>query len=175
MRTPASRPDALPIRPGMDVYSVYQDQYIGSVVGVLGVERSDDGGTRVSSGGSSGSEAAPDSVGLVHEEGGQVGHTDNLGKRMLGEAMGPVPTESSGNSGPIRQSAQQAYGTDRRVGRADIRCLVVRPGRLNLGALTRPLYIPASAVRSISMERVVLDIQQEQLPAAWRHPPSVLS
>lgn len=75
----------LPIRRGMDVYSVYQNQYIGAVIGVTG---------------------------------------DN--------------------------------------------CVRVRPGRLNLGPLTHPLRVPLSAIRSISMERIVLDRQREQIPAAWR-------
>lgn len=166
-----SRPSALPIRVGMDVYSAYQDQFIGSVVGVLGIDREPESESRVSGGRGSGSEGVAHNVRLIHEEGGAVGHTDNQGSRMLGEDMGPVPTGPTGNSGPVRQSALHAYATARTTARVDAQILVVRPGRLNLGILTRPWYIPASAVRSISMERVVLDIQQEDIPPEWRRPP----
>ena len=163
-----------PIRPGMDVYSAYQDQYIGSVVRVVPGSAPAAGGPQETGPNSPGSpvpsvagEMAPASIGVVHEEGAVVGHTDARGSTMLGEEMGPVPTIPIGNTGPVTQSASHAYATG--GGPApDIRCLVVRPGRLNLGPLTPPLYVPASAIRSISMERIVLDVQRKQIPGEWR-------
>jgi hypothetical protein len=159
-----------PLRPGMDVYSHYQDEYIGSVVRVLYAEAhttpTRSPGPPVAGGGPNptGSEAAPTDIGLVHEEGAVVGHAENRGSRVLGEEMGPVPTMSTGNTGPSAQSAAQAYATRTARPVQDIGWLVVRPGRINLGPLTPPLYVPALAIRSISMERIVLDVQRESIP-----------
>jgi hypothetical protein len=177
MNEPVTSPTGLRIRVGMDVYSSYQDQYIGSVIGIVqrGVESR--GGPQSGGPNPSGSEESPDNVPLVHEEGASVGHTENSGKRMLGEEMGPVPTIGSGNRGPVNQSAGHRYATDERHTPAgddspgDVLCFAVRPGRLNLGPLTRPLYVPSSSVHSVSMERVVLAIQREGIPDGWRRRP----
>jgi len=50
----------------------------------------------------------------------------------------------------------------------------VRPGRINLGPLTRPLYIPADAVQSISMDRIVVAAEPGEIPEAWRRRPTVI-
>jgi len=168
-----------PLRPGMDVYSAYQDEYIGSVVRLLlgsagsgrGTQEGERNPTRSPDPSAAGG-AAPSNIGLVHEEGAVVGHTENKGSRMLGEEMGPVPTAAGGNSGPLRQSAAHAYATTGEPPLPDVRWLVVRPGRLNLGILTSPLYVPGSAIRSISMERIVLDVQRDSMPPAWRRRPT---
>ena len=169
----------LHIRPGMDVYSSYQDQYIGSVVGVrrrsekdAGREGSPPASERGSGAGETGSapEAVRGNPELVHEEGASVQPTRYLGRRQLGEEMGPFPTAEVGNTGPLNQSAEHAYAT----GAAEpsgLTAFVVRPGRINLGPLTRPLYIPPAAIHGVSMERVVLAVQKEQIPGEWRRPP----
>jgi hypothetical protein len=159
-----------PLRPGMDVYSAYQDQYIGSVVRVVRGRDHAQGGTPGDGANPTGSEQGSGNIVLVHEEGAVVGHTENEGSRMLGEEMGPVPTMAGGNTGPDAQSARNAYAT-RGAPVQDVRWLVVRPGRINLGALTPPLYVPAAAIRSISMERIVLDVQREAIPPGWRRRP----
>jgi hypothetical protein len=163
----------------MDVYSAYQDQYIGSVIGVEKRAGEDAGRTSLAPESERGAGAeetgtAPKAVRgnpeLVHEEGARVEPTGHMGRRQLGEEMGPFPTMEAGNMGPINQSAGRAYATG--TGEpAGIIALVVRPGRINLGPLTRPLYIPTIAVRSISMERVVLAVQKEQIPRVWRRRP----
>jgi hypothetical protein len=173
-----------PVRPGMDVYSAYQDEYIGSVVRVVpesapAAEGSPETGSSPT--GSSGPSAArvgppvagetePDGIGPVHEEGAVIGHIEAQGSEMLGEEMGPVPTIASGNTGPVTQSARHAYATGGEPAQ-DIRWLVVRPGRINLGPLTPPLYVPADAIRSISMERIVLNVQRRSIPAEWCRKP----
>lgn len=175
-----SREDVrLRIRPGMDVYSAYQDQYIGSVVGVRRRTERDTGQVVSSPASERGAGAretgsAPEAVqgipNLVHEEGASAQPVGYVGHRQLGEEMGPVPTAEAGNTGPLNQSAQHAYATGA-AEPASLTAFVVRPGRINLGPLTRPLYIPPAAIHSISMERVVLTVQKEQIPREWRRAP----
>ncbi|HLJ67371.1 MAG TPA: hypothetical protein VKX16_08430 [Chloroflexota bacterium] len=152
----------LSIRPGMDVYSAAQDRYIGSVVRVWRrrVERPE-GAREVEQ------EPAVGSVGLVHEEGQTAGHARVQGSRILGEEMGPVPTIGLGNRGPINQSAGRDYAADPGGDAPAVICFAVRPGRINLGPLTRPFYVPSSAVRSLSMERVVLELEGDAIPSGW--------
>jgi hypothetical protein len=142
------------IRRGMDVYSSGQKRYLGSVVRVI------HSGSSVSPGGKA-ERTASAGIGadapLVHEEGNVTGHADERGTRMLGEEMGPVPTVAAGNTGPTRQSAQREYATDVRDTAPDVSHFLVRPGRINLGPLTRTVRIPSSAVIGISMERIVVD------------------
>jgi hypothetical protein len=163
-----SQPRGLTIRPGMDVYSADQSEYIGSVVKVWHGEKgnSSDGGKAEQTG--SVSPAMPD---LVHEQGATQSPTEYAGPRMLGEEMGPFPTISAGNTGPVTQSAEHGYATAAIHGEPDVIAFAVRPGRINLGPLTPCLHIPVSAVRSVSMERVVLDVQKEHIPAPWRGGP----
>jgi hypothetical protein len=160
-----SEKPGLHIRRGMDVYNAFQDRYIGTVVGVW---RGDDGarpGARDVE-----KEGAVENTRQVHEEGQVVGHAAEQGDRMSGEEMGPVPTIGRGNSGPVAQSAANDYATMKRHEQgAGVVYFAVNPGRLNLGPLTRRYYVPTSAVRSISMERIVLGVQQ--LDEEWRRRP----
>jgi hypothetical protein len=157
----------------MDVYSAYQDEYLGSVIRVW----HGDGGAAGPPGAGSGpresgsAREATQNPHLVHEEGAAVDPTRRVGRQQLGEEMGPFPTMAIGNSGPKRQSAGDHYATEIKDLEPDVLYFAVRPGRLNLGPLTRPLYIPTSAVRSISMERIVLDVQRDQIPTEWRRRP----
>lgn len=162
-RGPASR---LHIRPGMDVYTTRQDSYIGSVLHVHHT-----GTSGPSGGGETGSEGPAANVPLVHEEQNVESSSENKGQRMLGEEKGPVPTIALGNTGPERQSEAGAYATGREDALADVDWFAVRPGRLNLGFLTPPLYIPVTAVRSMAMDRVVLDVERGRIPAEWRQRP----
>jgi hypothetical protein len=50
--------------------------------------------------------------------------------------------------------------------------MVVRPGRLNLGIFSPVVYIPIDVVRSLSMERVVVDTGDVWMPAEWKQRPS---
>lgn len=166
----------LRIRPGMDVYSAYQNQYIGSVVKVWrgggNTGSTPDRGASAQETGSA-PEAAQSNPELVHEEGSSVDPTARTGSQKLGEEMGPVPTIALGNSGPVSQSAAHAYATGETGGPEEVVCFAVRPGRMNLGPLTSPLYVPTTAVHSVSMERVVLDIQKEEIPKEWRRKPAL--
>jgi hypothetical protein len=142
------------IRPGMDVYTARQDRYLGTVVGVVHDTAS------VAPGGKA-ERTASSRVGsdrpMVHEEGNVTGHAEQRGTRMLGEEMGPVPTMATGNTGPTRQSAGEDYATHVRDIQPDVSHFLVRPGRINFGPLTRALTIPASALVSVSMERIVVN------------------
>lgn len=160
----------LRIRAGMDVCGAYQEQYIGTVVGVVTGDagRSSPrsrGATAAQTG--SATSAAHGSPRLVHEEGHAASPEVQVGRRILGEELGPVPTIALGNGGPSRQSAGQNYATGGLDEPAEVRGIVVRPGRFN--PLARPLYVPVRAVRSISMERVVLGVRKSELPPEWRH------
>lgn len=169
----------LPIRCGMDVYNVYQNRYLGSVVRVwqrsgeqLGPEKraaiAQETGPR-----SSGMQGTPTHgvPPLTHEEGQAADPTSHQGTRQLGEELGPFPTIGVGNRGPINQSAAHSYATERDDPLANVHVFAVRPGRINLGPLTSSIYIPVSAVCSVSMERVVVDIDGKEIPAAWRNRP----
>jgi hypothetical protein len=45
----------------------------------------------------------------------------------------------------------------------------LRPGRFN--PFVRKLYIPTTAVLSISMERIILLVQRDHIPQAWYRKP----
>lgn len=156
----------LRIRAGMDVWDAYQEHYIGSVIHVWrGPLPTTKGARRAEK------EDAVESHPLVHEGGHVAAHATSQGTRQNGEAMGPFPTMSAGNGGPAAQSAHADYATGQSDERTNVISFAVRPGRLNLGILTRPLYIPSTAVHSISMERIVLAVHGNDIPAAWRHRP----
>jgi hypothetical protein len=97
-----------------------------------------------------------DSPALVHEQEAQVSPPPRHGKPTLGEELGPFPTISAGNSGPVQQSASHAYATKTQTG-VGVILFAIRPGRVNLGPLTPPRYFPSTAVRSLSMERIIVD------------------
>jgi hypothetical protein len=123
------------LRLGMDAYNAKQDRYLGTVVGVTHAPSS---------------EPPPGEP----EKSGSAGHRAT---RMLGEEMGPVPTIALGNTGPLRQSAAEVYGTSIQDLAPDVSHFLLRPGRLNLGPLTSPIEVPVSDILSISMDRIVLD------------------
>ncbi len=73
----------------------------------------------------------------------------------------------------MTQSAQADYASGETDDLTSVISFTVRPGRINLGILTRPFYVPSTAITSISMERVVVDVRGGNLPAEWRQrPPS---
>lgn len=176
----AAHEHLLRIRPGMDVYNTYQNQYIGSVVKVWRQPQphptpTERGATARQTG------SAPETLAgtpeLVHEEGAATSPVSRSGdvsnpEARLGEEMGPFPTIAVGNTGPIKQSSAHHYATGDTGPPADVVCFAVRPGRINLGILTPPLYVPTSAVRSVSMERVILDVPGNEIPPAWRRRPT---
>jgi hypothetical protein len=156
----------LRVRKGMDVWDAYQEHYLGSVVGVRR------GSLPATSGAHSPEkEDTVESRPLVHEEGQAAEHAGSQGQRTNGESMGPFPTISAGNHGPTTQSAGANYATGQTDEQTNVISFAVRPGRLNFGILTRPFYVPSTAVQSISMERVVLDVRGNDIPTEWRHRP----
>ena len=135
------------IQIGMDVFDAYQQKYIGAVIGTL------------------------------HEDGGGASRDlqdraangpPSASSKTLGEELGPVPSANMGNTGPLNQSALHAYATHLEAPHRDVRFLEVRPGRLNLGFLTLPLYVPAAAIRSISMERIIVELPGGRIPEQWK-------
>jgi hypothetical protein len=157
----------LRIRQGMDVWDAYQEHYLGSVIHVRhGTRPTTEGVRQVEK------EGAVESHPLVHEEGHVGGHAGSQGQRQNGETMGPFPTASVGNHGPVTQSAEADYATGQTDDLTDVISFTVRPGRINFGIFTRPFYVPSTAVHSISMERVVVDVRGRFVPAEWRRRPS---
>lgn len=157
---------ALPIRPGMDVYGTYQHQYIGSVVQVFCATQGEQGMQNASAS----HQAQLNPVPLQVEQGEPVQAVKGTAQRELGEEMGPFPTIALGNRGPINQSAAHEYATEG-PDHPFVTHFAVRPGRINLGPFTHPLYIPTSAIRSISLERIILDVERGEIPERWRFPP----
>ncbi|MGH2449039.1 MAG: hypothetical protein ACRDFS_10630 [Chloroflexota bacterium] len=148
---PQTAVPSLSIRPGMDVYSAYQDQYIGSVVRVWRSEATGD------------DKLTGNELGYAHHD---------AGSKVPGEELGPFPTARAGNTGPQQQSPRNDFATEP-PGKPGVVLFAVRPGRVNLGPLTPSIYVPSSAVRSISMERIVLDVERNQIPDAWHRQPAV--
>jgi hypothetical protein len=99
----------------------------------------------------------------VHEEGRTVDPTRHKPEQRLGEEMGPVPTVALGNTGPVKQSAGERYATTPRDDEREIVAFAVRPGRINLGILAPYTWVPVEAIRSISMERIVLSVEGDSL------------
>lgn len=154
-----------PIRRGMDVFSDYQTQYLGAVVEVAWTGSDTRGGQAGAETTRQHLAGTPD---LIHEQGAAVSPTAGAGSKKSGEEMGPFPTIAAGNDGPTNQSAAHDYATDPKHTYRDLAWFAVRPGRINLGPLTAPFYVPASAVRSLSLERIVLDVDREGIPASWK-------
>lgn len=177
-RAERGRAQDLRVRPGVDVFSADQNEYIGHVIAAIG-DAPSSGSTQAGraaretdSAAARGGESQAryqQSAALVHEEDHTVSPSHYQGQRTLGEEMGPFPTIAMGNTGPGRQSAGQNYAIDQPEETAGSACFVVRPGRIN--PLARPLYIPVSAVHSISLERVVLGVQRNAIPAEWLRNP----
>jgi len=161
----------LRIRRGMDVYSAYQNQYLGTVIEVQvaadGVPSAVERGSTPQQTQSHDAAAHPGSTAHVEQD-TKVATHDVPAKRILGEDLGPFPTGSAGNTGPHRQAAGQYYATTPRDQAPGIVTFVVGPaGIARLNPFARKLYVPTSAVQNISMERIILDVQREQIPAAW--------
>jgi sporulation protein YlmC with PRC-barrel domain len=132
----------LTIRRGMDVYDTDQSSYIGSVIDVV--------------------RAAGHAV-RARDAGPKPEKTND--GHVLGEELGPFPTIAAGNSGPVNQSAAHGYATGNHDTNAEVTAIVVRPGHRN--PLARPLHIPFEAVRSIAMDRLILDVKKSDMPRAW--------
>jgi hypothetical protein len=158
----------LPIRLGMDVHSAYQDQYLGSIVEVLyGPPSTQRSGTNGRPTGDA-SYALTSQPELIIEEKTTVSPTSTVTTHVDGESLGPSPTASAGNSGPRIQSAANGYATRARVPPREVVAFAVRASLLDF---LHPFYVPIGAVRSLSMEHVVLDRQRENIPSSWqRHP-----
>ncbi|HEY8685655.1 MAG TPA: hypothetical protein VIO57_08620 [Chloroflexota bacterium] len=166
MNPPAGGDVRLRIRQGMDVWDAFQEHYLGSVIQVrYGTPPTSQGARQVEK------EGTVESHPLVHEEGHLGGHAGSQGNRQNGESMGPFPTAAIGNHGPTIQSAAADYATHQTDNLTSVISFTVRPGRINFGVFTRPFYVPSTAVNSISMERVVVDVRGGIVPAAWRRRP----
>ncbi len=133
------------IRRGMDVYDTDQTEYIGSVIEVV----------------SGGRQTIGANVARLPASSPKNGH-------VFGEQLGPFPTISVGNTGPDNQSKARSYGTRHGGAVENVTGIVVRTGRRN--PLARPLYIPFDAIRSIAMDRLILDVRKSEMPSYWRSP-----
>jgi hypothetical protein len=151
----------------MDVWDAFQEHYLGSVIHVRhGTPPTTAGARQVEK------EGTVESHPMVHEEGHIGEHAGSQGNRRDGEALGPFPTASVGNRGPATQSADADYATSQTDELTSVISFTVRPGRINFGVLTRPFYVPSTAVHSISMERVVVEVRGSTVPAEWRRRPT---
>jgi hypothetical protein len=127
--------DRRDIRPSMDVFTL-DNVYLGAVLQILPGDR-----TR-------GTEER------VPEEARQFGETD-------GEALGPAPTQPAGNRGPRSQSARALYATG-----TDSAEPIGAGGTIKVGkwwGLIGRRTIPVEEVLSVSLERVVLRRNREEL------------
>ncbi len=123
------------IRQSMDVYTL-DNVYLGPVVAVVP-------GPAIPSGE------------RVLNEARQVSEVN-------GEMFGPVPTQTSGNPGPVTQSAASLYATD-----PDAQSLgqgTIKVGKWWGGRRT----IPLDAIQSVSLERVVLKHREAELERSSR-------
>ena len=80
---------------------------------------------------------------------------------VSGELLGPMPTQTIGNSGPRRQSARAGYATA-----ADATPPIARGGTITVGkwwGLAVRRTIPLDAIQTVSLERVVLKWTKENL------------
>ena len=131
------------IRRGMDVYDTGYENYIGSVIETITAEMGTNG-------------ARPSGQGRDRQLAGHV----------FGEELGPFPTVRVGNTGPDSQSRVNDYGTHGQEALGSVAGIVVRPGRVN--PFARPLYIPLRFIRSIAMDRLILNVEKSGMPREWR-------
>ncbi len=156
----------LRIRRGMDVYDAYQQHYVGSVIDLIS--------TPVTSESPGTNGARTESVTKLIPEQTQGVPVDVIGgRRVPGEELGPYPTVSVGNTGPISQSAEHDYATGLHEEQADVHGVVVRPGTVN--PFARPLYIPVRSIRSIAMDRLILDVTKKEIPLSWYNRQAVMA
>lgn len=126
--------DTSDIRRDMDVYTA-DNVYLGSVLAV-----------------SRGVDTVPD---------GEVGAAARQSSSISGEMLGPVPTEPTGNEGPVTQSAANRYAVDRDRARP------IGQGTLEVGrywGLRDRRTFRLADVQTVSLERVVLRLSAAQLP-----------
>ncbi len=77
-----------------------------------------------------------------------------------GEMLGPVPTQSLGNTGPVTQAADAAYATNGDGARS------LGGGTMTVGhwaGLIKRRSIALDLVQSVSLERITLRLTREQL------------
>lgn len=146
---------SLDIRPGMDVYNEDQTRYLGCVVTVAYVDGVS-GGPQENGSNPTGSVRPAHVAPMVHEQDRITDSLEHAGKHTLGEELGPVASRELGNAGPQSQSAGNIYATHPTAYTCAAVSFTVRPGRLNFGRLTPTREYFISAVRSISMERIVV-------------------
>ena len=127
--------DRRDIRPSMDVYTL-DNAYLGTVLAIVpGPE--------------------PPAEASAPASGRET-------SAISGELLGPMPTQPVGNVGPETQSARAVYATRpdgaERLGH----------GALKVGkwwGLAARRTIPLDAVQTVSLERVVLKLKRDELPA----------
>lgn len=164
----------LHIRRGMDVYTSRQNHYLGQVArvwygGTFAVAEEERGAGERQTG--SATESATHNPEVRQEQGSAQSPTRIIGRRMQGEEQGPYPTMDVGNTGPVKQSAEHQYATAPRDPHDGVIYFAVRPGRYN--PFSRLFYIPTAAVHSMSMERIVVAVDGDELPATWRQRPNL--
>ena len=127
--------DRRDIRPSMDVYTL-DNVYLGTVLAVV--------------------------PGLEPPVGESAPAPGRETSATSGEMLGPMPTQPLGNAGPETQSARAEYATRRdgaeRLGH----------GTLTVGkwwGLAARRTLPLDAVQTVSLERVVLKLKRDELPA----------
>ena len=134
--------DRRDIRPSMDVYTL-DNAYLGTVLAVV---------------------PGPDPP---EESAPAPGRETSA---ISGEALGPMPTMSLGNGGPLAQGARSRFASRAdRAGRplAGAELLVLRtPIGLDLRhPLPRLRRVPLSAVQTVSLERITLRVTAAELDA----------
>ncbi len=96
----------------------------------------------------------------VVPEGEQIGEAAQQASAISGELLGPMPTEPIGNPAPHAQGAKASYGVEpddaEQIGQG---MLTVAKWSGLVGRQT----IPLDAVQTVSLEKVVLRLKQEEL------------
>lgn len=128
--------DQRDIRPPLDVYTL-DNVYLGSVLRVM-----------------------PEPTAVLDQRSPDLAqHEPNA---VDGEWLGPAPTQEAGNRGPGVQAARARYGIT-----AD-GTPPLGNGAFEIGkwwGLVGRRTIPVDAVLTVSLERVILKLKQEELPA----------
>ncbi len=125
--------DVRDIRPAMDVYTL-DNAYLGTVLEVI--------------------------PGPTEGDGQTVAPNAEQSSAVSGESLGPMPTASLGNRGPVTQSARSRYAIRPDAPRA------IGRGALVVGrwwGLRGRRTIPIDFVQTVSLERVVLNRRREEL------------
>ncbi len=125
--------DRRDIRPAMDVYTC-DNMYLGTVLKTI--------------------------QGPTMPPGDPVPDHGHEVSAVSGELLGPMPTQTIGNTGPSAQSASAHYGTEPDVAQP------LGRGTIVVGTwwgLVSRRTIPLDVVQSISMERVILRLSKGDL------------